>query len=183
MSKETVKLPGIGLRNIKTALGVFLCLMLYDILQRPYAFFACISVVICLSNTMAGSYQTGKERFISTVAGGLLGIPFLYLRNYAQASVDSQTLEALVASLGIGLLIYFFNLICLRGAIVNACVVFLSVVLNLSDSQQLLSPFLYSVNRIMDNAVGIAIALAVNKYFFPVKEESQAPCETGKGVS
>lgn len=172
MSKESMKLPGIGLRNIKTALGVFLCILLYGILQRPYAFFACISVVICLSNTMESSYQTGKERMISTAAGGLLGIPFLYFKNSVMEWLSFQAVEAVVVSLGIVLLIYLFNLLGLKGAIVNACVVFLSVVINLSDTQQLPSPFMYAVNRIIDNAAGIVVALAVNKYCFPVKGES-----------
>lgn len=180
MSKASFKMPTIGLRNIKTALGVFLCILLYDLLQRPYVFFACISVVICLTNTMESSYQTGKDRMIGTVIGGMLGLPFLYAKNYALALVNFFAVEAVMISIGIVLVIYLFNMLGNRGAIVNACIVFLSVVINLSDSQQSLSPLMYSVDRIIDSAVGIIIALVVNKYFFPVRESDPEAVKTEK---
>lgn len=180
MSKGNLKIPTIGLRNIKTALGVFLCILLYEFLQRPYVFFACISVVICLTNTIESSFQTGKDRMIGTIIGGMLGIPFLYAKNFILSLANWLTVEAVITSIGIVLVIYLFNILGNKGAIVNACIVFLSVVINLSDSQQSLSPLMYSINRIIDSAIGIIIALIVNKYFFPVKEIDPGAVETEK---
>lgn len=180
MSKASFKMPTIGLRNIKTALGVFLCILLYDLLQRPYVFFACISVVICLTNTIESSYQTGKDRMISTVIGGMLGLPFLYFKNLLLTTVKFFAVEAVIISIGVILVIYLFNVLGNKGAIINACIVFLSVVINLSDSQQSISPLMYSVDRVIDSAVGIIIALVVNKYFFPVTEIDPDAGETEK---
>lgn len=174
MSKLKLSLPKVGLRNLKTALGVFICILLYDLFQRPYEFFACISVVTCLNTTMESSYRMGRDRMIGTILGGALGIPFLHFNNWATDMVDFFALEAIIIGLGVVFVIYIFNLIGMNGAIIAACIVFLSVLINLEDSLQFASPFRYSMDRIIDSAVGIIVALIVNKYFFPFDgEESQ----------
>ena len=172
MIKKT-NLPGIGLLNLKTALGVLVCILLYDLLHRPYVFFACISVIICLAPTMETSYQMSKDRMIGTVLGGLLGIPFLYLKDSVINVVDFFPLEAVIICLGVMLVIYLLNLVGNKGAVANACIVFLSVLITLEDGLQQMTPLMYSVNRIIDSAVGIIVALVVNKYFFPFDEESK----------
>lgn len=168
------RLPGIGLRNLKTALGVFVCILLYELFNRPYVFFACISVIICLAPTMEVSFQLGKDRMMSTVVGGLLGIPFLYLKNMAISVVDLFALEAIIICAGVVLVIYLLNLMDNKGAVTNACIVFLSVLITLGEGTEQLSPFVYSLNRIIDSAVGIIVALAINKYFFPFHEEQKS---------
>lgn len=177
MNKKFI-LPGIGLRNLKTALGVLVCILLYELFHRPYVFFACISVIICLAPTMETSYQMSKDRMIGTVVGGLLGIPFLYLKNMVISRVSFFPLEAVIICLGIVLVIYLVNLMDNKGAVANACIVFLSVLITLENSSQYIAPLLYSVNRIIDSAVGIIVALVINKYFFPFNEDRKQEKKT-----
>ncbi|MBP3888121.1 MAG: hypothetical protein J6F30_10860 [Cellulosilyticum sp.] len=47
--------PHIGLRTLKTALGIFLCLLLFP--DEP--FFACMTVLFCVHNTLDDSIQAG----------------------------------------------------------------------------------------------------------------------------
>lgn len=169
MGINKFRLPTIGLRNIKTALGVFFCVLLYDLLQRPYPFFACIAVVICLKDTISNSFEMGKNRMGGTIIGGVVGTPFLMLTNLVNEQIDLLATSAIMIGLGVVLVIYLCNLMVKREAITStACIVFLSVVVNLQDTLQHVSPHLYSINRMLDSAVGIVIALIINKYIFPV---------------
>lgn len=173
MPKTNLPLPGIGLRNLKSALAVFLCILLYNILQRPYVFFACISAIICLSTSMETSYKMGQDRMIGTVFGGVLGVPFLYFNNLISDKIGFFITDALIIGLGIVFVIYFCNLIGRKGSTITSCVVFLSVVVGLQDAVQIISPFAYASNRMIDSAVGITIALLVNKYFYPFDKEEE----------
>lgn len=52
------KLPKVGLRTFKSGLAVFLCLLLIP--NEP--FFACLTAVICLGDTVTNSVNTGINR-------------------------------------------------------------------------------------------------------------------------
>ena len=52
------KFPKIGLRTIKSSIAVFLCLLLLP--NEP--FFACLTAVICLQDTVYNSIDTGINR-------------------------------------------------------------------------------------------------------------------------
>lgn len=182
MSKRKLILPGIGLRNIKTALGVFFCILLYDLFQRPHAFFACIAVVICLKDTIEDSYKMAKNRMGGTIIGGIIGAPFLLVNNLVNERVSFLATNAIMIGLGVVLVIYLCNLVGKKGATSTACVVFLSVVVNLQDTLQYASPYLYSTNRMLDSAVGIIMALIINKYFFPIDEKKDQEKESIKSL-
>ncbi len=172
MLSTQFKLPGIGLRNIKTALGVFICILLYELVGRPYVLFACISVIICLKETVEDSYVMAIDRMGGTFIGGITGIPFLALSNYWHAKYDFFAFDAVLISAGIVLVIYLCNLLGKKGATSTACVVFLSILIVFQIPGQSLSPVTYSFNRMLDSAVGLAVAILVNKYFFPFEEKS-----------
>ena len=63
----------LALRAIKTAIAVFLCLLLAFIFNRTDNLFACIASIICLKPT----YNKGMELFIGTLTGGAVRYPFL----------------------------------------------------------------------------------------------------------
>ena len=75
-SKEISKLnfPKVGLRTIKSAISVFLCLVIFP--EIP--FFACLTAVICLQDTVANSVKTGIHRGGGTILGGFIGVVSYY---------------------------------------------------------------------------------------------------------
>jgi len=152
-------LPKIGLRNIKTALAVLLCFGVFALLGRENAFFACVAAVICMQNTIDSTLQAGKNRLIGSVLGGALGYVF----------VEFLGRGALLSSLGIVVIIYLCNLLKQKEAIVLACVVFLSIIINLSDG----SVHLYAFNRVLDTFIGIVLATVIN-YFIKSPEAKPA---------
>ena len=69
----------IGLRNIKTALAVAICMVIFQVIGRENAFYACIAAVICMKDTVSSSFTMGKNRLIGTIIGGLFGICVIYI--------------------------------------------------------------------------------------------------------
>ena len=72
------KLPRIGLRNIKTAISVCICLILFS--KDP--FFAAIASIMCMQDTVEHSLKIATNRVVGTLLGGLLGLIFLYLTRW-----------------------------------------------------------------------------------------------------
>ncbi|MDR3225465.1 MAG: aromatic acid exporter family protein [Clostridiales Family XIII bacterium] len=152
----------IGMRTAKTALSVFLCLLLYYLLERKGvadgsdAFLACTAAVISMQDTIANSINRGLNRLEGTFIGALLGMAALYLMPLIQ--IDFARFAAL--AVGIILLIVICNILGRNDAIVMGCVVFLVITLQ----QTLGSPLISSIYRLLDTAVGIGISVAINHF-------------------
>lgn len=152
------KLPLPGLRNIKTALSVFICLVIYGFMQRDGVILAVTSALICLQDSVEKSVSDGMNRVLGTTLGGVLGIVYL-----AIFKVDATSIVwNLIISAGIVIIIYFFNVVDKRGSITIACFVFLVITLD----TKLDSPIFYSIDRIINTIIGIVIAVLVNQFLF-----------------
>lgn len=108
---ENLKLPKIGLRTIKSGIAVFLCLALLP--SEP--FFACLTAVICLQDTVYNSIHIGINRGAGTILGACFGLIFLFffrtLENYISNHFISKLLIYIIISLGIILMIYLCNIL------------------------------------------------------------------------
>ena len=157
MNLNIKNLPKIGLRNLKTALSVLACILFFEILQRDTPFYACIAAVICTGDSVEKSVLAGKNRLIGTLIGGLYGIAFIFIEPYIPIPT------AILISFGVMLVIYTGVLLKKQPSISISCVVFLSIMTNLRGGVT----YIYAINRIVDTAIGIVIAVIVNKYFNP----------------
>lgn len=140
----------IGSRNLKTAISVFICIIVFQLLKRPYPFYACIAAVICMQNSVHNSFVAGKNRMIGTIIGAVVGIMFSIFIGQ----------NAIVTGLGIVLVIYLCNFFNYDGSVSIACVVFLAIMTNLKEG----TSYIYAINRVFDTFVGIIVAILVNKY-------------------
>jgi uncharacterized membrane protein YgaE (UPF0421/DUF939 family) len=154
--------PLVGMRTLKTALVVFICLALYQLMERfGYtsrfdAFMACTAAIICMQETMEKSMSSGLNRFLGTAVGAAVGMLFLYL----DAFFNNQYMVMAMISLGIIILIFICNVANINNAIVIGCVVFLVIALEQTSE----APFTHSVRRLMDTMIGIALAIGVNQF-------------------
>lgn len=153
-----------GLRNIKTSLSVFFCILLFRVIGRPNPLFACSAAIICMKETMDHSYQIGVDRLIGTLLGGLVGLVFLLIKNF----VSLHYVEPLIAGMGIFTVIYLCNLFDKSNVSVISSIVVLAIVIGTGAK----SPFLYSLNRTLDTLIGIVIALFVNRYIYPRERDT-----------
>jgi uncharacterized membrane protein YgaE (UPF0421/DUF939 family) len=165
-SIDKINLPKPGLRNIKTALSVFFCILLFELIGRPNPLFACSAAIICMKETVYYSFKKGVDRLIGTLLGGLVGLVFLLIKNKLPILYS----QSIIGGLGILIVIYLCNLLKKSEATVISSIVFLAIVISASET----SPYIYALNRTADTFVGIIIALIVNKSIYPMKQYEMA---------
>jgi len=147
----------LGPRNIKTAISCVLCAALYLIIGRNPTF-ACIGAVFGTGADMPDSKLNGGNRFFGTIIGGVLGM--LLFRLYIVFYPDGQTrpIILLFVCIGVFLLVILCNVCRWPGGVQPGGVV-LSILLFNTPVDTFVS---YSVNRIIDTGIGVAIALFIS---------------------
>lgn len=152
-----MRLPKIGMRNIKTAVSVFLCLLLFNIIKRDNSFYACIAAIICMQQTIENTFSKGVSRIIGTIIGGFVGVILLVIGE----SYITENAYLFLIPLGIVILIEICVLLKQNDAVSICCIVFLSILIN----HRYIGDYLfYTINRVIDTSIGIMIAVAVNRY-------------------
>lgn len=162
-SLNKAELPKPGLRNIKTALSVFFCILLFQVIDRPNPLFACSAAIICMRETVHYSYKKGIDRLIGTLLGGFVGLLFLLIKN----QIGFLNIDAVIAGVGVFIVIYLCNLFNKSSVSVISSIVVLAIVIGAGSK----SPFLYAFGRTLDTLIGVIVALLVNRYVYPQKEE------------
>lgn len=161
------KFPPIGLRTLKSALVVFICLVLLP--NEP--FFACLTGVICLQDTVANSVKMGINRGLGTLCGAFYGLIFMHLcRNVSYVTTNNYLSKFIIytlISVGIIIVIHSCNIIKKPGAINVACIAFLGVTTVHASAE----PYFYAINRIFETLCGIAIAIIINRFVNPPKDK------------
>lgn len=145
----------IGMRNIKTAISVLVCVLISYALKLEYPFYACIAAVISMQSSVADSFKAGKNRMLGTFLGALTGLIFALI---APGNV-------ILIFLGILIVISLSNYFKWKQSVSIGCIVFLAIMTNLNGK----TPFNYSVNRLLDTLIGIFVAVLVNYLVLPPK--------------
>ena len=143
----------IGKRNIKTAIAVFLSVLISRLFKLEYPFFTVIAAIFSMENSIASSYKAGLYRLIGTLVGAFTGVIFIYILPG----------NAFLMGIGTLVLIFICNTFKWDRAIPIAGVMFAAIMLSLNNK----NPILYSFNRVLDTFAGIVIAVAVNYLIFP----------------
>jgi len=154
-----MKIPGIGMRNIKTSLSVFVCLLLFQIINRENSIYACVAAVICMQNTIVDSLEKGISRIIGTIVGGSTGALILFVAT--DLFSVRKDMMIFIIPLGIVILIEICVAIGKKQAVVISCVVYLSILISKNRDGGYM---VYTVNRVIDTSAGIIITLLINKY-------------------
>ena len=159
--KETLQhtKPHVGMRNIKTALAAALCAFVYYFLNRSPAF-ACIGAIFGMGSDFANSKLHGGNRLFGTIIGGLLGIALFRIYLIFHPNGEPSLLMVLLVFIGTVLLI----LLCQRfwvGGVQPGGVVLCIILFN-TPVETYVS---YALNRMIDTAVGVLVALGINSLF------------------
>lgn len=158
--------PKVGYRNLKTALAVFICMVLFELSGDKNPFYACIAAVICMKDTVESTFSMGKNRLIGTLLGGLIGVLFIFI-------VDNilflQSINSLVTAVGVIGAIYLCNIIKKPGAVTICCIVFIGIMINYDGP----ASYSYAIGRSIDTSIGIIIAIFINKYINPPVEKNK----------
>lgn len=151
----------LGLRAVKTAVAVFFCAFISTLFKREDIFCASIATVICMEQTYQQTIETGINRFIGTIVGGIVGYIALELSEYVPYY---EWVRIFILPFCILSVIYICNMINRKSSVSIGCVVVLVIVARLGDPMS--STFMYVIFRVMDTLVGIIVAMIVNRFMF-----------------
>lgn len=150
-----------GTRCIKTAVSVTLCTLIYIFIGRNPTF-ACIGAVFGLGSDMADSRLNGGNRLFGTIFGGLIGMALFSIYLIFRPTGELTALMLPFVFLGVVLLILTAYVFKWKGAVQPGGVMLCIVLFN----QPVESYVSYSLNRIFDTAVGVALSLLI-AYLLP----------------
>lgn len=159
----------VGARTFKTALAVFLCMIISWVIPGMDGINSCISTIICMMPTTMETLRVGMNRILATIVACLAGMAVLFFYTFIP---DWYYLARilLIPSFVI-LLIIFCNLIHRQEAILLCCTVF--IVLALGPEMSLQGAVNYSVIRFIETVIGIGIAFFVNGFIHPKRTEDK----------
>ena len=178
-------IPHVGLRTIKTALAVMVCVavflpfhMLQDDPSDPWSMVgplnACVAAIICMQSSIEDSWQQGFIRLRGTAIGGVVGI--LMITIYLFFPYPVLLIPMLGASTVI--VIWFCNFIHKPRACGLGCIVCCIVILYPAETG--LQHYLSALARMGETAAGILISLFINRLLpgLPPPESDKSQSQT-----
>lgn len=164
-------LPAIGMRNIKTVLAVFICVVVFAIMGPEFnPLVAAIAAVITMGPSIENSIETGWNRILGTLFGGVGGMLGIFIARL----IPYQYAYVFIIPLGIMGLIYLCNNINKSGAIVITCVVFLIL---MTTYPQDTGTYMLALLRLLETVFGIVVAFLINR-FIKLPECDKSPDES-----
>ena len=167
--KEPAKnftLPPLGHRIIKTAVAVFICLLLHILSgYRGTVSSAAISALLCMQPYATDSRTFAIERIMGTLHGSLWGFAYLLLMPAApKVTVPMMIAAYTVMALFVMLSMYAAVIMKRASTAALVAIVFLSMVIDYPFTAMTLSDTLITV---VDTFVGVLVAIFVNSSHLP----------------
>ena len=158
-----VHVPHIGMRIIKSALGVLICFAIYFMRGKQGApFYSALAVLWCIQNQTKNTVQNALQRTVGTGIGAAYGLIYILIKQRVPQLGDSF-LHYCIISIALIPIIYTTVVIKQKKASYFSCVVFLSIVVNhLMDE----NPYMFVANRSLDTLIGIFVGLVLNSVSF-----------------
>lgn len=138
-------------KSIRVGISAALCMLASNLLKLKFPFFVLLPAVMPISTFFGETLRFGINRIISTSIGAVIGVILAYI----------QTENTLLVGCGVIMLIYVCNYLKWDSTTSIACLVFVSIMVSAKESA-----FGYSVHRLLDTFIGIAITTVVNNYVF-----------------
>ncbi len=182
----------VGLRTIKTAISIAICLLIFlglkcfeliDGVPESFAFmvynpfFASIATAYSLHSNKNKSIEQAKNRCVASVIGGAVGITLVLLfelisqKNWpsmATASVIDFIIPYTLVALFSILVIVIGVAVKQKPAIFVAVLTFLSITVNANATiSNNWGEWVFGLNRILSTVIGVLIALGVNLFRLP----------------
>lgn len=153
--EKIVKLPRVGMRVVKTCLSCLIVAVIYQYaLGGRNPCFACIGAVYGMGSQFREGFQNGFNRFVGTLLGGLMVIPFYWLYINTPFGIPA----AVYMTLGVFCTIYLNLAFGANAAIQPGTVVYFVVMFTQPASGYVG----YTIARIIDTGVGVVISLLIS---------------------
>ena len=164
---ETLHLPHIGQRILKTTLAVFLCLLIYALRGfegQDMPTEAAITAIICMQPYVQEAKTYALNRAVGTLIGAVWGLLLLLLLTVCPALGQNRVLLYALMAAGVLAALYSTVLVRMPTAASLAAIVFLCIVIAFPEIDE---PLRRAGTRMLDVFIGTAVAVAVNVFRFP----------------
>lgn len=153
------------MRIIKTGICVFFCLLLNYLFSPQVALYSSLAAIATMESSLQSTIRMSAVELVGTGLGGVVGMAILPLASM----VDIEWLYVIIMPVGMVMVIYVCVLIKMPQAASLCGFVYIAVLVAPYDSSVNSSPYLPALYRITDTAVGVVIALLVNRFIAPPK--------------
>lgn len=160
--------PRVGMRIVKSAVAVFLCLFIYYLMgQEEIPFFLVMAALQSLQPYQKDVKEIAQQNVLGTMLGAGCSLVILLLQRFVLGSAHSEYLFYCVfVALGVAVTIYC-AVVLGHGEIAQfSAVVYICIIMVHLDNE---SPFLYVLKRLTETLMGIGIGMAVNSMRIPRK--------------
>ena len=154
----------LGMRTLKTAIAVMLCILLFQFFHRGSPMIACLAAVFSLRQDLNTSLSFGKSRIIGNTLGGFLALLYVLAQDYFP---NQHLVELLLLPLLVIIVIVVSDGINNNAGIISATATLLMISLSIPQSDS----FQYAMERVMDTFIGTFIAIGLNVFLQPKPAE------------
>ena len=154
----------LGMRTIKTALAVMLCILLFHITDRGSPLIAALAAVFSLRQDLTTSISFGRSRVLGNSLGGLLAMIYYYIQAFFH---NEFYVEIFLLPLFVILVIVFSDGI--NSGIISAIATMLLIAFSIPQGESAL----FALNRVLDTFIGTIIAISLNGVISPQTDEKE----------
>lgn len=167
LQREPFRLPHIGQRLTKTAIAVFLCLLinyLRGLQGAAMSTESCITAIICMQPFVRDTREYAFNRLAGTLIGSFWGLMFLLLLELFPALGSSRII--LYGMMAAGVMVSLYGAVAIHKADASglAAIVFICIVITFPEID---SPMRQASTRILEVMIGTLIAIGVNVFRLP----------------
>ncbi|ENZ9221433.1 aromatic acid exporter family protein [Enterococcus hirae] len=156
----------LGMRTIKSALAVFLCILFFHITDRGLPMIAALSAVFSLRQDLTTTVSFGRSRIIGNSIGGFLGIIYFLVKNYFH---NDFLVELFLLPVLVVIVIVVSDGINNNSGIISAIATLLLIALSVPQGES----SLYAIQRVLDTFIGTFIAIGINLFLRPPETEKK----------
>jgi hypothetical protein len=165
-------IPHLGQRILKTAVAVFLCLIIY--MLRGYDGMvtqSTVAAIICIQPYRSDMLTESANRIIGTLTGAAWALLFLYCMKFTVDTGLRIPMVIVYLLMAVGIVVTLYTTVVLKktDAASLSAIVFISIVATYPNLE---TPVAQTVDRIVDTFIGILVAGLVNAVSLPrIKHE------------
>ena len=156
--RKVMNIPIAGMRVIKTALAVFLCLIISDFTNSQQFTYAAIVAIVCMQKDWGNSINESMKRIVATLFGVAFGY-FTVISAGWMGILNAGVIRYAYSAFMMVLLINTLLIIEKHNVTAVASIVFISVA-SINDPH--INPGHFALVRMVDTFVGIGVSLIVN---------------------
>lgn len=171
--EKYIHLPHLGQRIIKSAVAVFLCLIIY--MLRGFdgmVVQSTVAAIICIQPNKSDSIRISLNRIIGTLLGAAWGLLFLWMMEFLSNHSVSVSIVVVYLIMAFGIIVTLYSTVILKktDAASLSAIVFICIV---GTYPELETPIAQALDRIIDTTIGIIVAGIVNAYSLPRRKHME----------